>query len=332
MVRIGSIELGDFPLLLAPMEDITDPPFRAVCKKMGADLMFSEFISSEGLIRDALKSRVKLQVREEERPMAIQIFGHDIESMKKATAIAEAASPDIIDINFGCPVRKVVARGAGAGILNDPDKMIRLTGEVVKSTTLPVTVKTRLGWDEEHQNIVEISERLQDAGIKAISIHGRTRAQLYRGNADWKLIGSVKNNPRMHIPVFGNGDVTSAAIALEMKLRYPVDGIMIGRAAVGYPWIFRETRHLFATGNLLPPPALEERIALLKEHLQASVDFKGERRTAIEMRKFYSGYFREIPDVKKYRSRLVVMEDIREIFETLEEMLHEFAPGELNQL
>ena len=302
------------------MEDITDSTFRNICKEFGADVVVTEFISSEGLIREASKSIMKMTFREEERPLGIQIFGHSTDSMKKAAEIAETRNPDFIDLNFGCPVRKVVMKGGGAALLNDLPKMVMMTEAVVRSTKLPVTVKTRLGWDEHHKNIVEIAERLQDAGIAMITIHGRTRTQLYGGTADWTLIGEVKNNPRMKIPVIGNGDVTSAIMAKEKKDRYGVDGIMIGRAAIGNPWIFEEAKAYIEKGELIDPPTLNERIAIAKEHIQGSVEFKGEKRTIFEMRKFYSGYFKGIPDFKKHRMRLVTASTKEEVFDILEEI------------
>lgn len=321
MVKIANIELGDFPLILAPMEDVSDPPFRALCKENGADLMFTEFISSEGLIRNALKSKKKLDIFEYERPIGIQIFGGDINSMKQAVSIAEQANPDLIDINFGCPVKKVVCKEAGAGILKNIPKMVTLTEEIVKSTKLPVTVKTRLGWDEHSKQIVEVAERLQDVGIAAISIHGRTRVQMYKGEADWTLIGEVKNNARMHIPVFGNGDVNSPEKALEMKNKFGVDGIMIGRASIGYPWIFKEIKHFLQTGKHLPPPKLFERVEAAKKHLLDSVKWKGEKQGVLEMRKHYGNYFRGIPDFKNHRIKLVSFNSVNELLSTLEEIL-----------
>ncbi len=305
MVKIGNIEIGEFPLLLAPMEDITDPPFRKICKNFGVDMMFTEFISSEGLIRDALKSTRKLKIVEEERPMGIQIFGHDIDSMKKAAALAEAAKPDIIDINFGCPVRKVVNKGAGAALLKDIPKMIEMTREIVKSTSLPVTVKTRLGWDEKSKVIVDIAERLQDTGIQAITIHGRTRAQVYSGKADWTLIGEVKKNPRIKIPVFGNGDIDGPVRALEVKEKYGVDGIMIGRASIGNPWIFQQIKEFLNNGILLPAPDIFERIRICKKHLLMSVEMKGGKTGILEMRKHYSGYFKGIRNFKSFKIALL---------------------------
>ena len=320
MVKIGNIELGEFPLLLAPMEDVTDSPFRVICKTFGADVLFTEFVASEGLVYDAEKSKMKMNFEEVERPVGIQIFGHSIASMKYAAEMAETRNPDFIDLNFGCPVRKVVMKGGGAALLNDIPKLMKMTETVVQSTRLPVTVKTRLGWDEKNRNIVDIAERLQDVGISAISIHGRTRNQLYGGKADWTLIGKVKENQRMKIPVFGNGDITSAIVAKEIKNTYPVDGIMIGRAAVGNPWIFREVRTYLDTDRLMDPPSLMERIETVKSHLQKSIVYKGETRTIFELRKFYSGYFRGIPDCKKYRMKLVTTTSLDEVFSILVEI------------
>ena len=317
MVKIRSIELGDFPLLLAPMEDVSDPPFRALCKKHGADLMYTEFISSEGLIRDAAKSVQKLDIYEYERPVGIQIFGHDIESMIQSTQIIEKTNPDIIDINFGCPVKKVTCKGAGAGMLQDIPKLIKMTEAIVKATNLPVTVKTRLGWDEESKFVVSTAEKLQDVGVEAISIHGRTRKQLYKGDADWTLIGEVKNNPRMHIPIFGNGDIDSPQKALEYKNRYGVDGIMIGRASIGYPWIFNEVRHFMKTGELLTPPTIADRVEAAKQHLEMSVRWKGELLGIAEMKRHYSNYFKGISHFKEYRMKLVTSFNLNEIMDTL---------------
>ncbi|TAN20293.1 MAG: tRNA dihydrouridine synthase DusB [Chitinophagaceae bacterium] len=305
MIRIGSITLPHFPLLLAPMEDVSDPPFRALCKEQGADLMYTEFISSEGLIRDAIKSRQKLDIFDYERPIGIQIFGGDDESMALATQIVDTTHPDLVDINFGCPVKKVVCKGAGAAILKDLPKMVKLTSAVVKSTHLPVTVKTRLGWDENSKNIEEVAERLQDAGIQALSIHGRTRTQMYKGNADWTLIGKVKNNPRINIPVFGNGDVLTPPQALAMKNKYGVDGVMIGRAAIGYPWIFREIKYYLETGILMPPPEMDERINICKSHLRKSIAWKGEVLGVLEMRRHYTNYLKGLPNIKEFRLKLV---------------------------
>lgn len=318
MAKIRDIELGDFPLLLAPMEDVSDPPFRALCKKHGADLMYTEFISSEGLIRDAAKSVQKLDIYEYERPIGIQIFGYDIESMKRATEITEKTNPDIIDINYGCPVKKVACKGAGAGILQDIPKMVKMTAEIVKSTNLPVTVKTRLGWNEETKYIVEVAERLQDVGIEAISIHGRTRKQMYKGQADWSLIAEVKENPRMNIPVFGNGDIDSPEKALEYKQRYGVDGIMIGRASIGYPWIFNEIKHFVKTGEHLAKPTVIDRVDAAIQHLEMSVDWKGETLGVAEMKRHYTNYFKGIAHFKELRMKLVTSFDINEIRETLD--------------
>lgn len=317
MVKIRDIELGEFPLLLAPMEDVSDPPFRALCKKHGADLMYTEFISSEGLIRDAAKSVKKLDIYEYERPVGIQIFGYDIESMKQAAQIIEKTNPDIIDINYGCPVKKVACKGAGAGILQDIPKMVRMTEEIVKITNLPVTVKTRLGWDDQTKFVVETAERLQDVGIEAISIHGRTRKQMYKGEADWSLIGDVKNNQRMHIPVFGNGDIDSPEKALEYKNKFGVDGIMIGRASIGYPWIFNEIRHFLNTGTHMESPSISERVQAAKDHLQMSVNWKGEILGIAEMKRHYANYFKGISHIKEYRMKLVTSFDLNEIMDTL---------------
>lgn len=317
MVRIADIELPDFPLLLAPMEDVSDPPFRAVCKETGADLMYTEFISSEGLIRDAIKSRKKLDIFHYERPVGIQIFGGDEESLSMAAKIVEVTNPDLLDINFGCPVKKVACRGAGAGVLKDVPLMVRLTDAVVKSTSLPVTVKTRLGWDEDSKNIEEVAERLQDVGIRALSIHGRTRTQMYKGTADWTLIGKVKNNPRIRIPVFGNGDIDSPQKAVEYKNRYGVDGIMIGRAAIGYPWIFREIKHYIKTGELLSPPTIEERIYVCKKHLSLSVEWKGPVVGINEMRRHYTNYLKGLPNIKDFRLKLVTLKEPEEVMEVL---------------
>ena len=325
MVKIGNISLGEFPLLLAPMEDVSDPPFRAVCKENGADLMYTEFISSEGLIRDAIKSRQKLDIFDYEKPIGIQIFGGDEEAMAMATSIVNVTQPDLVDINFGCPVKKVVTKGAGAGVLKDIDLMVRLTEAVVKSTDLPVTVKTRLGWDESSKNIEEVAERLQDVGIKALSIHGRTRQQMYKGEADWSLIAKVKNNPRINIPIFGNGDIDSPQKALEYKNRYGVDGLMIGRAAIGYPWIFNEIKHFFKTGEILPPPNLDDRVETAKKHLKFSVEWKGEKLGIFEMRRHYTNYFRGIPHFKPYRTRLVEGENYQAVLETLDEVNEVFS-------
>lgn len=319
MAKVGQTDWGNFPLVLAPMEDVTDSPYRVICKDYGADVVVTEFIAAEALIRDAERSFQKMTFAPGERPVGIQIFGDNVDSMMKAAEVAEVRNPDFIDLNFGCPVRKIVMKGGGAALLQDIPKMIRMTEAVVRSVNLPVTVKTRLGWDEEHKEIVEIAERLQDAGISAISIHGRTRAQLYGGKADWTLIGAVKNNPRMHIPVFGNGDIDSGPAAEEMRNRFGVDGILIGRAATGYPWIFREIRAWLDNHTVVPPPGVAERVAVVRRHLDASVAYKGERATLFEIRKQYSGYFRGIPDFKKWRMKLVTAESIPAVLGVLEE-------------
>lgn len=325
MVKIGKLELGEFPLLLAPMEDVSDPPFRAVCKQHGADLMYTEFISSEGLIRDAAKSVAKLDIFDYERPIGIQIFGNEIESMREAAAIVEQANPDILDINYGCPVNKVACKGAGAGILLDIDKMVSMTAEIVKSVNIPVTVKTRLGWDQNTIRIVEVAERLQDVGIQAISIHARTRAQMYKGEADWSYLNLVKANPRLHIPVFGNGDIDSPEKALEYKNKYDVDGMMIGRASIGYPWIFNEIKHFLATGTKLDAPGLEDRIAVAKKHLDFSVEWKGEKLGILEMRRHYTNYFRGMPNFKQYRSEMVTAETYEHVCEILNNVADIYA-------
>ena len=323
-VKIGNIDLGEFPLLLAPMEDVSDPPFRFVCKQNGVDMMYTEFISSEGLIRDAAKSRQKLDIFEYERPIGIQIFGSDIESMREATRIATVVNPDLIDINYGCPVKNVACRGAGASLLQDIDKMVKMTRAVVESTHLPVTVKTRLGWDDSTKNVCEVAERLQDIGIMALTIHGRTRAQMYKGSADWTLIREIKRNPRIQIPIFGNGDVDSVEKAANWKLEYEIDGIMIGRAAIGYPWIFREIKHFFATGEHLPGPTMQERVDVCKTHLDKSVIWKGEKTGIFEMRRHYSNYFKGIPNFKEYRMKLVSLENIEHIHAVLEDISEQF--------
>ncbi|MEM9338328.1 MAG: tRNA dihydrouridine synthase DusB [Bacteroidota bacterium] len=317
MVKISDIEIGAFPLLLAPMEDVSDPPFRAVCKENGADLMYTEFISSEGLIRHAEKSVQKLDIYDYERPIGIQIFGDKIESMRQAAAIAEQADPEIIDINYGCPVKKVACKGAGAGILLDLPKMQEMTAEIVKRVSKPVTVKTRLGWDTSTIKIQEVAHRLQDVGIQALTIHGRTRKQMYKGEADWSYIAEVKNDPGIHIPIFGNGDIDSPEKALEYRNRYGIDGIMIGRAAIGYPWIFNEIKHFFETGEKLEAPGLAERVAVALKHLDFSVEWKGERQGLFEMRRHYSNYFRGIPNFKPTRTILVESESYDHVKETL---------------
>jgi nifR3 family TIM-barrel protein len=323
-VKIDQIELPDFPLLLAPMEDVSDPPFRMVCKEHGADLMYTEFISSEGLIRDAAKSKMKLDIFEYERPIGVQIFGSEVETMVKCAQIIESVNPDLLDINYGCPVMKVTCKGAGAGILKDIPKMVSMTEAIVKATKLPVTVKTRLGWDEQSKNVVEVAERLQDIGIKALTIHGRTRVQMYKGSADWTLIGAIKNNPRMHIPVFGNGDIDSPQKALEYKNRYGVDGLMIGRASIGYPWIFNEIKHYLATGNILEPPTLEDRAEACRRHFEFSVQWKGPVLGVLEMRRHYSNYFKGLPHFKEDRMDLVTLKEPEAILTKLEEIKIKF--------
>ena len=320
MAKIGSIELGTFPLLLAPMEDVSDPPFRALCKEQGADVVYTEFISSEGLIRDAAKSVMKLDIYEQERPVGIQIFGANLEAMLQSVEIVEKTNPDIIDINFGCPVKKVVSKGAGAGILKDIPLMVSLSQEMVKRTSLPITIKTRLGWDHDTIQIVEVAERLQDVGVKAISIHGRTRAQMYKGDADWKPIAEVKNNPRMHIPIFGNGDVNSPEKALEMKNSYGLDGAMIGRASIGNPWFFSEVKHFLNTGNHLQPPNMMDRVAIARRHLQMAIEWKGEKLGVFETRRHYTNYFKGIPDFKPFRQRMVTKDDPKEVFAVFDEV------------
>ncbi len=325
MVKIGNIELGEFPLLLAPMEDVSDPPFRALCKQHGADVMYTEFISSEGLIRSAAKSMQKLDIYEYERPVGIQIFGSDLEAMMESTRIVEATGPDIIDINYGCPVHKVACKMAGAGILQDVPRMVKLTDAVVKSTSLPVTVKTRLGWSESTKYIVDVAERLQDVGIQAISIHGRTRQQMYKGEADWTLIAEVKNNPRMHIPVFGNGDIDSPEKAVEYRNKYGTDGVMIGRASIGYPWIFNEIKHFMRTGQHLPPPTLEDRVDAALQHLDMGLAWKGQKLGVLEMRRHYASYFKGMQGFKEYRVRLVSEDDPAAVRSTLLEIKENFA-------
>lgn len=320
MVKIGNIELSEFPLLLAPMEDVSDPPFRALCKEQGADVVYTEFISSEGLIRDAAKSVIKLDIYEKERPVGIQIFGANLDSMLRAVEIVEKSNPDIIDINFGCPVKKVVSKGAGAGILKDICLMEKLTAEMVKRTHLPVTVKTRLGWDHDSIRIVEVAERLQDVGIKALSIHGRTRAQMYKGNADWRPIAEVKNNPRMHIPIFGNGDVNSPERAVEMRDRYGLDGAMIGRASIGNPWFFKQVKHYFKTGNHLEHISMPERVEAARRHLKMSIDWKGEVLGVLETRRHYTNYFKGIPNFKPYRTKMVTSDHSKDVFDTFDEV------------
>lgn len=335
MVTIDPITLPDFPLLLAPMEDVSDPPFRAVCKANGADLMYTEFISSEGLIRDAIKSRQKLDIFDNERPVGIQIFGGDEEAMAMAAKIVDATQPDLVDINFGCPVKKVVTKGAGAAVLKNIDLMVRLTKAVVRSTSLPVTVKTRLGWDDATINITEVAERLQDVGIKALAIHGRTRCQLYKGVANWNPIAEVKNNPRIHIPIFGNGDIDSPQKAVEYKNKYGVDGIMIGRAVIGYPWIFNEIKHYIQTGELLPPPTIQQRTEVIRQHLHTSVSWKGLKAGVNEMRRHYTNYLKGLPNIKDFRLKLVTINEVDEIDNILNEIIsyydgYEFSPRKID--
>ena len=329
VAKIGNIDLGEFPLLLAPMEDVSDPPFRALCKENGADVVYTEFISSEGLIRNAAKSTMKLDIYEKERPVGIQIFGANLDSMLQSVDIVEKTKPDIIDINFGCPVKKVVCKGAGAGILKDIDKMEMLTREMAKRTNLPLTVKTRLGWDEKSIKIVEVAERIQDAGAQAITIHGRTRAQMYKGFADWRLISDVKNNPRMKIPVFGNGDVNSPEKALEMRDKFGLDGAMIGRASIGNPWFFNQVKHFFKTGEHMPQPTMNERINMAEAHLKMSIKWKGEKLGVLETRRHYSNYFKGIPDFKKYRTIMVTSEFSKDIFNLFAELKERFGAHKL---
>ena len=329
MVKVGSITLPSFPLLLAPMEDVSDPPFRALCKENGADVVYTEFISSEGLIRDAAKSIQKLDIYEKERPVGIQIFGANLDSMIRSVEIIEASNPDIIDINFGCPVKKVVCKGAGAAILKDIPKMVELTRAMVKKTKLPVTVKTRLGWDHDSIHITEVAERLQDVGCAAISIHGRTRAQMYKGAADWHPIAAVKNNPRMHIPVFGNGDLNTPELAKRMRDDFGLDGAMIGRASIGNPWFFNQVKHFLNTGTYLSPPRLEEKVAAARRHLQMAIEWKGENLGVLETRRHYTNYFKGIPNFKPLRTRLVTSNSSSEVFQVLDEILEKFT---INQL
>src|SRR5690554_2367756 len=328
MAKIRDIDVGDFPLLLAPMEDVSDPPFRALCKEQGADVVYTEFISSEGLIRDAAKSVMKLDIYEKERPVGIQIFGANLDSMLQSVEIVEKTGPDIIDINFGCPVKKVVSKGAGAGILKDIDLMVSLTKAMVERTKLPITVKTRLGWDHDSIKIVEVAERLQDVGCQAISIHGRTRVQMYKGEADWRPIAQVKNNPRMYIPIFGNGDVDTPEKAMEMRDKYGLDGAMIGRASIGYPWFFREVKHFFETGEHLDPPSITDRVDAARRHLQMSIDWKGEKLGVFETRRHYTNYFKGIPNFKEYRMKMVTSDDSASVFQAFDEVLEVFGDYE----
>ncbi|MFK7772455.1 MAG: tRNA dihydrouridine synthase DusB [Saprospiraceae bacterium] len=325
MVKIGNVELGEFPLLLAPMEDVSDPPFRALCKEQGCDMMYTEFISVEGLIRDATKSVQKLDIYDYERPVGIQIFGAEEDSMRRAAEIVEEAKPEVLDINFGCPVKKVVCKMAGAGILQDIDRMVKLTDFIVKSTNLPVTVKTRLGWDDNTKYIEEVAERLQDVGIKALSIHGRTRKQMYKGEADWSLIGKIKENPRVHIPIFGNGDINSPQKAKLYREKYGVDGIMIGRASIGNPWIFREIKHYFETGEILAPPTIKERVGAARQHLKHSIEWKGEKLGILEMRRHYTNYFRGFRNIKPYRMKLVTNFNPDDVFGILDQIEEDYS-------
>lgn len=325
MAKIGSIDVGDFPLLLAPMEDVSDPPFRALCKEQGADVVYTEFISSEGLIRDAAKSVIKLDIYEKERPVGIQIFGAELDSMLQAVEIVEKSNPDIIDINFGCPVKKVVCKNAGAGILRDIPLMVKLTEEMVKRTNLPITVKTRLGWDSDSIKIIEVAERLQDVGVQAISIHGRTRVQMYKGSANWEPIAEVKNNPRMHIPVFGNGDVDTPEMAVKMRDQYGLDGAMIGRASIGYPWFFKEVKHYFKTGEHLAPPTIIERVDAARRHLKMAIDWKGDKLGVFETRRHYTNYFKGIPHFKDYRMKMVTSDHAVDVFAAFDEVEEKFS-------
>ena len=330
MPKIGNIILPDFPLLLAPMEDVSDPPFRRLCKMHGADLMYSEFISSEGLIRDAMKSKMKLDIFDYERPVGIQIFGGDEEAMEMSAKIVDTVQPDLVDINFGCPVKKVVCKGAGAGVLKDVDLMVRLTKAVIKGTSLPVTVKTRLGWDETSINIDEVAERLQDIGVHALTVHARTRAQMYKGHSDWSHIARIKNNPRITMPIFGNGDIDSPEKALEYKNKYGLDGMMIGRAAIGYPWIFNEIKHYFNTGEILAPPSMEDRIEAARNHLIWSVEWKNERVGIVEMRRHYTNYFKGIHSFKEYKQRLVTTDDLEGLFKIFDEISDAYSNYEFD--
>lgn len=320
-VKIAGLDLGEKPLFLAPMEDVTDPSFRFMCKEFGADMVYTEFISSDGLIRDAAKSLAKLNISDTERPVGIQIYGHLIEPMVEAAVVAAGVRPDVVDINFGCPVKKIASRGAGSGMMRDVPLMVEMTRRIVEAvapTGIPVTVKTRLGWDEESKNIVDIALRLQDVGIAALTIHGRTRAQMYKGSADWTLIGEVKNNPLMKIPIIGNGDINSPQSAAEAFDRYGVDGVMIGRATYGRPWIFREIRHYLLTGELMPQPGVNERVEIAKRHLLKSVEVKGDKVGILEMRRHLSTYFKGLPDFKATRLKLVTLNNVEELLETLD--------------
>ncbi len=330
MAKIGNIELGSFPLLLAPMEDVSDPPFRALCKEQGADVMYTEFISSEGLIRDAAKSMMKLDIYEKERPIGIQVFGANLDSMLQAVDIVEKTNPDIIDINYGCPVKKVVCKGAGAGILKDIPKMVSLTKAIVERTKLPVTVKTRLGWGHDSIQIVDVAERLQDVGAQAISIHGRTRAQMYKGDANWHPIAAVKNNQRMRIPVFGNGDVDTPEKAMMMRDEFGLDGAMIGRASIGNPWFFGQVKHYFKTKEHLPPPTIKDRVEMARRHLQMAIDWKGDKLGVFETRRHYTNYFKGIPHFKEYRLQMVTLDNASEVFEVFDRVASNFQEAEVS--
>jgi len=324
-VRIGTIDLGEKPVILAPMEDVTDPSFRTLCKHFGADMMYTEFIASEGLVNNIERSTRKLKISDSERPIGIQLYGHQIDAMVQAAIIANEANPDVIDINFGCPVRKIAMRGAGAGMLRDIPKMLKMTEEIVKVSKIPVTVKTRLGWDDDSKFIVEIAEKLQDTGIQALTIHGRTRMQLYKGEADWTLIGEVKNNQRMKIPIIGNGDVTSPEIAKQKFDRYGVDAIMIGRASIGRPYIFREIKHFLKTGEILPQLSVNERVDLAKQHFNLSLEWK-QKRGIFEIRKHFLHYFSGLPDFKELRLKLITSEEPEVTLSILEEIRNFYAP------
>lgn len=325
MIRIGDITLPEFPLLLAPMEDVSDPPFRYVCKHNGADLMYTEFVSSEGLIRDAAKSLQKLDIFEYERPIGIQLFGSEIESMREAALIADRANPDLIDINYGCPVKNVACRGAGAALLQDIPKMVKMTEAIVNCTSRPVTVKTRLGWDDSTKNVTEVAERLQDIGIKALTIHGRTRSQMYKGEADWTLIGEIKKNPRINIPIFGNGDVDTPEKAVYMKNKYGVDGIMIGRASIGNPWIFNQIKHFVKTGSHLALPTVADRVSVCRTHLQKSIEWKGPVLGILEMRRHYANYFKGFDHFKDFRMKLVTSNSCDEIEQILNNVQEHYS-------
>ena len=324
-MKIGSLDLGERPLLLAPMEDVTDVSFRVLCREQGADLVYTEFVNSDGLVRDVPKTIAKMRTLEEEAPVGVQIYGQHPEAMVDAARMAERAAElagghgaDLIDINFGCPVSKIAGRGAGSGMMREPDKMVAITKAVVEAVDKPVTVKTRLGWDENSKIIVELAERLQDVGIRAITIHGRTRCQLYKGSADWTLIGAVKANPRMHIPVIGNGDITDGPSAREAFERWGVDGVMVGRATFGHPWIFREIKYFLEHGEPMPPLSVAKKVALARRHLALSLQYKGEPRGIYEMRRHLSCYFKGLPDFRDTRMRMVTTLDVTELYDILD--------------